>query len=148
MVENCGGSAPEQIPIVNYLELGGAAPHLVATECDACAARYLGNRVACARCGHRAFSRRALPNTGTVGSFTIIHRAAAGVRTPFVSALVDLDDGTCVKANLIDCAPDLTGVALNMKVELHTFDAGVDDNGVVAVAFGFAPVRASREETR
>ena len=130
------------IPVVNYLRLGEDGPRLVATVCDRCDARYLGTRMACSRCGGADFSERPVPGRGTVGSFTIVHRGPASVPKPFVSALVDLEDGTTVKANVIGCRPDPSEVWLNMPVELRTFDAGTDSDGVTAVAFGFAPVGA------
>jgi uncharacterized OB-fold protein len=131
------------VPIVNYLMLDDGAPHLVAQECTSCGARYLANRLACARCGKREFSPRTLPTTGEVGSFTIIHRAAPGVPTPYVSALVDLDDGTTVKSNVVGCPADDNAVRLHMRVRLTTFIAGTDDDGTTAIAFGFEPDEAA-----
>lgn len=130
-----------KIPIVNYLAIDDGSPYLVAQTCDGCGARYLGRRVACAKCGARQFKPQALPRTGTVGSFSIIHRAAKGVATPFVSVVVDLDDGTTVKSNLVGCEPSPEAVRLSMPVELTTFEAGVDDDGTTAIAFGFTPTK-------
>jgi uncharacterized OB-fold protein len=104
------------------------------------------NRLACASCGKRAFTPRALPTTGEVGSFTIIHRAAPGVRTPYVSALIDLDDGTTVKANLAGCPADDSAVRLHMRVRLTTFVVGTDSAGVSAIAFGFEPDEAAVQQ--
>lgn len=134
---------PGRVPIVNYLVLDDGPPHLMATVCVDCGARFLAERIACARCGKRRFDRRALPTTGTVGSFTIVYRAAPGVAVPYVSALVDLADGTTVKANVVGCLPDPALVTLHMPVRLCTFEAGTDDDGVVAVAFGFEPSPAA-----
>ena len=39
----------QQIPLVDYLELGDD-PHLVANECTACGARFFDRRNACAAC--------------------------------------------------------------------------------------------------
>jgi uncharacterized OB-fold protein len=127
------------IPIVNYLDIDAHPPHLVAQECTTCGARYLTRRIACAHCGKRDFTDRVLPATGEVGSFTIIHRAAAGVPTPYASALIDLDDGTTVKANLVDCPIDEDAIKLHMRVRMTTFAAATDDEGITAIAFGFTP---------
>ena len=128
-----------QIPLVSYLAIDNGPPHLVANTCDQCGARYLDRRNACARCGTRDFSQKALATTGKVSSFTIVHRAAPGVKVPFVSAVVELDDGASVQANIVDTEPDPDHVALGMPVKLTTFVAGTDDNGTEAVAFAFAP---------
>lgn len=128
-----------QIPVVGYLALG-ASPHLVANTCAACGARYFDRRNACAHCGGREFNQKPVATTGKVRAFTIVERAAPGVKTPFVSAVIDLDDGARVQSNVIDCEPDPDHVALGMAVKLKTYVVGTDDNGTEAVAFGFAPV--------
>jgi uncharacterized OB-fold protein len=128
-----------QVPMVDYLVLDGDAPHLVAHACDHCGATYLDRRNACASCGKRDFSSRELANRGVVRAFTIVHRAAPGVPAPFASAVVDLDGGGRVKANLVEVAADPAQISLGMPVELTTFVAGTDDNGTEAVAFGYRP---------
>ena len=127
------------IAIVNYLKLDGDA-HLEAAECSGCGALYLDRRNACARCGKREFGRRRLSNDGVVRSFSIIHRAAPGVPAPFVSAVVDLEGGGKVKANIVGVGPTPDEVQLGMPVTLTTFTAGTDDNGTEAVAFGYRPI--------
>jgi len=128
-----------QIPLVSYLALDNGSPHLIANTCDQCGARFFDRRNACARCGARAFTSTALATTGKVTSFTIVQRAAPGVKVPFVSAVVELDDGASVQANIVDTEPDPEHVALGMPVKLTTFVAGIDDTGTEAIAFAFAP---------
>lgn len=127
-----------QVPIVDYLVLSDP-PHLTAHECVQCGALYFDRRNACASCGGRAFGRRDLGTSGVVRSFTIVHRAAPGVPAPFVSAVIDLDGGGVVKANVVEVDPTPEHVALGMPVRLTTYVAGTDDEGTEAVAFGFAP---------
>jgi uncharacterized OB-fold protein len=129
----------KQIPMVDYLVLDDGEPHLSAHECEACGALYFDRRVACGKCGGRSFSRRRLNDDGTVRAFTIVHRAAPGVPTPYVSAVVDLDGGGVVKANVVDVDASPDAVSLGMPVRLTTFVAGTDDDGTEAVAFGFTP---------
>jgi uncharacterized OB-fold protein len=74
-----------------------------------------------------------------VRSFTIVHRAAPGVPTPYVSAIVDLEGGGVVKANVVNVEPVPANVSLGMPVRLTTFVAGTDDDGTEAVAFGYEP---------
>jgi uncharacterized OB-fold protein len=137
----------KQIPMVGYLQLDDGEPHLVSNECSSCGALYFDRRNACARCGGRDFGRRKLGSTGTVRSFTIVHRAAPGVPTPYVSATVDLDGGGVVKSNLVDTDPDPGRIDLGMRVHLTTFVAGTDDDGTEAIAFGFAPEDAKEERS-
>jgi uncharacterized protein len=132
----------KQIPMVGYLVLDDGEPHLVANECTGCGARYFDRRNACASCGGDAFHRTALATSGVVRTFTIIHRAAPKVPTPYVSAVIDLDGGGSVKANIVDVDPDPARISLGMPVRLTTFTAGTDDDGTEAVAFGFVPLDA------
>lgn len=129
---------PEQIPFVDYLELGDA-PRLVANECVTCGARYFDRRNACANCGGTNFVKAAIATTGEVRSFTIVSFAAPDVPVPFVAAVIDCD-GTSVRANLINVEADPAHVQLGMKVKLATYVAGVDTAGVEAVNFGFEPL--------
>src|SRR5215813_5774057 len=127
----------KQVPIVDYLVLDDGAPHLVANRCDNCGALYFDRRNACAKCSGRSFSKQRLADDGTVRSFTIVHRAAPGVPTPYVSAVVDLDGGGSVKSNVVNTDPDPDHVSLGMPVRLTTFTAATDDDGTEAIAFGF-----------
>jgi uncharacterized OB-fold protein len=129
----------KQVPIVDYLVLDDGAPHLVANRCDTCGALYFDRRNACAKCSGRSFSRERLADDGKVRSFTIVHRAAPGVPTPYVSAIVDLSGGGVVKANLLNVEPSPDHVRFGMDVRLTTTVAGVDDEGTEAVQFGYEP---------
>lgn len=127
-----------RIPLVEYLRLE-PDPHLQAHQCAACGARYFDRRNACARCGLTDFRRARVSGRGTLRAFTIVHRAAPGIAVPFVSAVVEADDGTWVRANIVNCDPDPDTVTLGMRVLLTTYSAGFDDDGAEAVAFGYEP---------
>ena len=74
-----------------------------------------------------------------VTSFTIVHRAAPGIPAPYVSAIIETDDGTSVRSNVVNCEPDPERVKLGMKVKLTTYSIGTDDEGTEAIAFGYEP---------
>ena len=127
-----------QIPIVDYLVLD-RVPRLRAHCCAKCRALYFDRRNACAACGATSFEWRDLANSGQLRAFTIVHRASPTVRTPYVSAVVDLDGGGTVKANLVDVAADPAVIEPVRGVELTTWVVDTDDDGVEAVAFGYRP---------
>jgi uncharacterized OB-fold protein len=81
-----------------------------------------------------------LERDGRLLSFTIVYRAAANVLTPYVSAVVALDGGGVIKANLHGVEPDADKIELGGRVRLVTFDAGEDDHHTKAIAFGFSPI--------
>ena len=139
-----------RIPIVNYLVLddddsggsggsGGQGPHLVANACTNCGATYFDRRNGCAKCGGTEFAKKKLGTEGKVRGYTIVKRAAPGVKTPYVSAVIDLDGGGSVKANVVDVEPTPEKVPLGLAVRLVTYPVGTDDEGTEAIAFGFAP---------
>ena len=130
--------ATKPVPLVAYLALE-PEPHLVAWQCCNCGARFFGRRNACGSCGGRSFEPSAVATSGRLRAFSIVHRAGRGVPVPFVSAIVETDDGATVRANLRDVAPDPGEIQLGGAVRLVTFGAGTDSEGTECIAFGFAP---------
>jgi uncharacterized protein len=131
--------SPAQVPLVDYLVIDDGEPHLIAHESTESGALYFDRRNADAKSGKPGFTTRRLANTGRVRTFTIVHRAAPGVPTPYVSAVVDLDGGGSVKGNLINVEADPAHVQFGMPVRLTTYVAGTDDNGTEAIAFAYEP---------
>jgi uncharacterized OB-fold protein len=127
------------IPIVDYLVLDDGPPHLVAQESVESGALYFDRRNADAKSGKAGFKARRVADTGTVRTFTIVHRAAPGVPTPYVSIVVDLDGGGVVKANLLNVDPTPEAVTVGMKVKMTTYVVGTDDEGTEAIAFAYEP---------
>jgi uncharacterized OB-fold protein len=126
-----------KIPLVDYLVLD--PPHLVATQCTSCGAKFFDRRNACASCEGTEFKPFDVPTEGEVRAFTIVSMAAPGVQVPFVAAVVDCD-GTSVRGNVINTEPDPEHVSLGMKVKLTTYPIGTDDDGTEAISFGFEPI--------
>lgn len=129
----------KQVPIVDYLVIDDGPPHLVQQRCQACGAGYFDRRNACARCGARDFEAVSIEGEGLIRTFTIVHRAAPNVPTPYVSAVVETTDGVQVKSNIVGTDPDPDHVRLAMPVRLTTYVAGTDDDGTEAIGFGYAP---------
>jgi uncharacterized protein len=127
-----------QIPLVDYLVLGDD-PHLVANRCTSCGARFFDRRNACASCGATSFESVDVSTEGELSAFTIVAFAAPGIPVPFVAGLIDCD-GTSVRGNVINVAPDPEHVALGMKLKLATYPIGADEAGTEAIGFGFEPV--------
>ena len=109
--------AAKQVPLVDYLRLG-QRPYLSANECTNCGARFFDRRNACASCGGRDFKKARVRNGATLRAFTIVHRAAPGIPAPYVSAIVETDDGTTVRSNVVNCEPSPEEVNLGMKLKL------------------------------
>lgn len=130
-------TAGRRLPAVDYLVLD-KPPYLRAHECASCGALYFDRRNACARCFRGDFTTRRLESTGVVRAFTVVHRAAPSVPVPYTSAVVELDGGGIVKANLLGVS-EPEEIVPELRVRLDTFLAGTDDDGTEAIAFGFRP---------
>jgi uncharacterized protein len=126
-----------KIPLVSYLQLE-PTPHLVASECTGCGARYFDRRNACAGCFKTEFRPVDVPTEGTLKAFTIVTFAAPGVPVPYVAGIVDAG-GTSVRANILNTPADPEHVKIGMAVRLATTSMGLDDNGVEGIGFGFEP---------
>ena len=82
-----------------------------------------------------------LPNSGKLYSYSIVHRSFPGIEVPYVSAIVDLDDGTAIKGNLINVEPDPENIAFDMPVEVVFADAlgRKDNDGNSYLSYFFRP---------
>ena len=82
-----------------------------------------------------------LPNSGSLYSYSIVHRSFPGIDVPYISAIVDLDDGTAIKGNLINVEPDPEKIEFGMPVEVVYDDAlgRKDKDGNSYIAYFFQP---------
>jgi len=127
----------QQVPIVSYLRLD-PAPHLSASECTSCGARYFDRRNACASCFGSDFKHVELPTDGTLRTYTIVTAGGTGIIAPFVSAIVDCG-GTSVRGNVVNIEPTSEALRLGMSLTLTTYSLGRDSAGTEAVGYAFEP---------
>ena len=92
-------SSTGPLPVVPFLKIpADGDPYLEGHRCDACDAVFLGPRTVCSKCGSRdEMQARPLSNTGTLYTYSIVHRSFPGIDVPYVSAVVDLDGGGTLK---------------------------------------------------
>ena len=91
----------------------------------------------CPRCDRHQFYPRLLcrvclgpvtlveaAGTGVIYSFTVVHRAPPGFDTPYVVALVDLDEGPRMMANLVGAAPAQAAIGQRVRVTYEDIGEG------------------------
>jgi uncharacterized protein len=133
-------------PIVPFLKLG-PKPHLMGCKCGVCGAAFLDTkRVACSKCGaSNALKPIELSAKGTVYVFSVVHQSFPGIKTPYVTAIVDLPEGVSVRSNIVDVDPEEAQknpkAMFNMPVEMVTNVVSKDREGHEVVAFAFKPVK-------
>jgi len=89
--------------------------------CDACPGFFFYPRVICPRCGSREIEWRPASGRGRLHTFCIHHQSALpGFRdaVPFVSAIVELEEGPRLMTFLTDVEPDPAAISCEMPVEV------------------------------
>lgn len=87
--------------------------------CPACDRVQFYPRSICAGCGRSALEWRRSNGTGTVYALTVVYRppsAAFAAGVPYAIALVDLDEGFRMMANVIDCDPEAVAIGDRVQV--------------------------------
>lgn len=81
---------------------------LLVQQCTGCGRYQHYPRALCVHCGHAELAYREAAGTGTLYSFTVVHRApgAAAPPVPYVVALVRLAEGPVVLTNVLAADPD------------------------------------------
>ena len=131
-------------PIVPFLKLE-PKPHLVGKKCGKCGAIYLSeSRLACAKCFSTGpFSDVALSGQGKVHVFSVIHQSFPGIKTPYITSIIDLPEGVSVRANLIDFPAERAEKdprsVFGLPVEMVTEVVGKDREGHDVVRFCYKP---------
>jgi len=135
----------KQNPIVPYLQLPTAAgekAYLAGVKCKSCGAAYVGKRMACGKCSAvDDFEDLRFSDHGTLRAFTIVYRTAPGIEVPFIAAIVDMPEGTAVRANIGGVDPEGEKVAalLGKKLEMYTEKVRTDQEGNDVIVFKFRP---------
>ena len=133
----------QPLPAVPYIKIpDGGDPYLEGHKCGSCGATFLGERDVCSKCGARdQISTVTLPTSGKLYSYSIVHRSFPGIEVPYISAIVDLDDGTAIKGNLINVEPDPEQIQFDMPVDVVFDDAlgRKDKDGNAYISYFFQP---------
>ena len=117
-------------------------PYLEGHKCGKCDAIYLGERSICSKCGTRdQMGTIKLASHGNLYSYAIVHRSFPGIDVPYISAVVDLDDGATLKGNLINVEPEPENIEFGMPIEVVFDDAlgRKDRDGNSYLSYFFQP---------
>jgi uncharacterized protein len=120
---------------------GNGAVHVEGKRCSACGAIAMRETLACPSCGGRGTQQIFhVSKEGRLHSYSIVHRSFPGVKVPFVSAIVEMDDGSVLKGNLREVKPNPEELLFGMRVKMVFDDAGrVDREGNHYISYFFEP---------
>ncbi len=119
--------------------------NLIGNKCGSCGKVFFPPREACPDCRRKSMGKMKdfkLSGKGEVITYTIIHVGpeAFEEQVPYPVAIIKLDEGPCVTAQIVDC--DIEDVKIGMKVE-STFRKIQEDGYIGAIYYGykFKPLR-------
>lgn len=137
-------AAKNALPATPYIQRDDKGEcYLEGYRCAECGVTYLGSRKTCSRCFARdRMEAVRLAERGTLHTYSIVYRSYPGIPVPYVSAIVDLEDGTTLKGNLIGLEPDPANISFGMPVQVVFKDAlgRKDSEGNSYVSYFFEPV--------
>jgi uncharacterized OB-fold protein len=115
---------------------------LVGEVCGHCDAKVFPPRDICPECGEEAKTLYTFSGRGEVYSYTTVFDAPAGFddNTPYTVAMIRLDEGPLVTAQLTDL--DNKQVQIGMPVEMVTrkLRSATDERGMLVYGYKFRPV--------
>ena len=132
------------LPVVEYLKIPkNGEPYLEGHKCSNCSTIFVGARNVCSKCSARdKMEQIKLGTKGKLYSYSIVFRSFPGIDVPYISAIVDLDEGGTIKGNLIDCEPDPEKIKFDMPLEVIFDDAlgRKDAEGNSYISYFFKPI--------
>ncbi len=115
---------------------------LIGEVCPHCDNKIFPPRDVCPNCGDEAKDQYVFSGKGEVYSFTTVYEAPSGFdkTAPYTVALVKLDEGPMVTAQLTDVDKD--SVQIGMPVEMVTRKMRDDGNerGMIVYGYKFRPM--------
>lgn len=107
---------------------GACQGKLLIQRCTSCGRQQHFPSVICRTCQSTSLEWREAAGTGTVHTLTVVHRAPSAAfasLVPYVLALVDLDEGVRMMANIVHAAPDAVSIGLRVRVVFESLGDNV-----------------------
>lgn len=111
---------PVPSPLTEPFWAAAERRELLHPRCDVCGRAFFPPHLACPHCRAAQWSWVRSAGRGEVYSFSVVHRAPQpGFATPYVIAVVDLDEGFELMTNLVDVEPDRVRIGQRVRVTWH-----------------------------
>ena len=109
---------PTPTPETRHYWEGAKQGELRIQRCNACSDAYFPPRPFCQHCGSRDVAVERASGRGTLYSYIINHLGAPGMEAPFAVAVVELEEGPRMMANIHDCPQTPEALVLDMPLEV------------------------------
>jgi uncharacterized OB-fold protein len=115
---------------------------LVGNRCTVCGTRFFPPRTVCTECRSTSFEPFQYSGKGEIYSYTTLRQAPAGFenQAPYSIAMIKLDEGVMVEAQLTDVSPD--DIEIGQRVEMVTRKLREEgEAGLIIYGYKFRPSR-------
>lgn len=118
---------------------------LVGEVCPHCEVKIFPPRDVCPNCGKEAREPYAFAGKGQVYSFSTIYEAPRGfdANAPYTVALVKLDEGPMVTAQLTDLGDQPVQIGMPVEMVTRRMRDDGDERGMIIYGYKFRPVMAA-----
>lgn len=113
--------------------------NLVGSECRTCGGKYFPPRTLCSDCRRKGeLVDYKFKGTGEVYSHTTVYAPPSGFeyQKPYVVAIIKLDEGPLVSAQVVDCKPEEVEVGTKVKTVFRKIMADGDE-GIIRYGYKF-----------
>jgi len=121
-----GRVIPKPTPETQHYWDGAREGELRIQACNSCKENYFPPRPFCPKCGARDVKVVKASGKGKLYSYIINHLPSPGYTSPFIVAIVELDEGVRLMTNLLEIEPDPAKIELDMPLEV-TFEKVSDE---------------------
>ena len=115
---------------------------LIGEECPHCHAKLFPPRDVCPECGGEAKEPFAFSGRGEIFSYTVMNDAPTGFQdtTPYTVALVKLEEGPVVTAQLTDLGEEPVKIGMPVEMVTRRIRQDGDERGMLIYGYKFRPV--------
>lgn len=114
-------------------------------QCGNCGCVLFPTRTLCPQCRHESVGKltpHKLSGNGIVDTFTTVHTPPAGfeLQAPYVLALIKLDEGPRVAAQIVDAKPADVAVGMRVRAVFRRINEE-GPSGVIQYGYKFVPAK-------
>jgi len=127
----------------NEFKHGLTEGKLLSVRCLDCGGYILPPNGVCIFCGSSKLKVEAISDKGKIKTFTVIRVAPAGFESPYIVAMVELNDGPWIVGNVVGIDPEMANMDLIEKEVSVGYKLVSKDNtekGIEGVALTFKPL--------
>lgn len=116
---------PRPSPVSEPYWAGCASGELLFQRCAKCGCAVFDPASACRRCSSPELAWERSAGLGAVYSWSTVWRPQSpAFATPYVAAIIELDEGFQMLANIVGCSPEEIRLGMRVAVEFHPIGEG------------------------